>query len=543
MNFLKNNFAEKINLSLYLLILFAYFCAYIFVSVNIPVDADGALHASTVEVMAQTGTLLDYHPFTLTEGSNHLPIFYPKLFYTLMTIIATLIGKMTYFIIVPSFGILTGLFIYLLAASISKKKYVGIIASIVCLSSYGVATNSVDMFRMETMVILLLVASTYCLYRFSTTGNISFFICSIIFTGASLATKQLTYMVLPLFAFAIFALLEGTLLKKFKYVCTFYLAIFLIASPLLIKEFLSTGTLFYPGVPFVGKIEKQIADIFHIKLYSTGEGWSKYAVGSDRIIKLKDYFSSPESHLVFLNPFSYIESDITSSFFLLLVGLGSILLILRRFYFLLIFLASQQLILFVQPLERYFILNQVLSTLIIGCSAGLVEAKKFKISHQTRITIVAFLIVSSILSIGNILYRSYQIPDYSWQKYVPGRLKSNVDAGVWLHDNSPKDSVIITPRTHVTSYYSYRDTLWINQLGGEQIYEAFLQNDVEKIHRIGKTYKNSYILIPDFWVVEAEAEGKWISFVERKTVDLIGQKKDYFEKVYDNKQILIYKII
>src|SRR5688572_28160580 len=110
------------------IILTIYLVFYLSVSFSIPVDGDGALHAATVKVMAETGTLIDYHPYTITDGLNLLPIFYPKLFYTEMTILYVLIEKATFHAIVPTFGVLISLFIFLITRWLFKRYSIAILS-------------------------------------------------------------------------------------------------------------------------------------------------------------------------------------------------------------------------------------------------------------------------------------------------------------------------------------------------------------------------------------------------------------------------------
>src|SRR6185503_3624537 len=140
---------------------------YLIVSLSIPISGDGGLHASTVKVMANTGQLIDVHPYMIQDGSKLLPIFYPKLFYSLMTALYVFLGDIVFKIFVPTLGVLTALFIFLTVRLLFKNSFVAFAATIVSLSSNGLITNSVDMFRMETMVMFLNIASIFSLLKFT----------------------------------------------------------------------------------------------------------------------------------------------------------------------------------------------------------------------------------------------------------------------------------------------------------------------------------------------------------------------------------------
>ncbi|MBI5127387.1 glycosyltransferase family 39 protein [Candidatus Roizmanbacteria bacterium] len=535
MNSLKN--------TVLLILIFIFSAAYLFVSLKIPVDGDGALHAGTIEVIKEKGRLISFHPLTLTEGSSKLPIFYPKLFYTTMTAISLLIGTTTYNAVVPIFGVLIGLFVFLIARFLFKNFYSSILSSLIAFSSYGLITNSVDMFRMETMVILLVLASIYCLLRYTETKSKIWFSLSIIFFAACLGTKQQAYIYAPIFPLLIFNRLESSFIKKLIMTVLFFLFCFILVAPIVLEEFLSTGTFFYPGVPLIGRIEKIIADLFNVNLYSVGAGWVKYGVGSERIANLKEQFSQPYNHLLFLNPFYTETKDslLASSFYIPLFLFGCLLL-LKKYYSLVIFIIFQQVLLFIQPLERYFLLNQIFAALIIGGCLVFFEKKTHR-NYLIKILFIMVIVVFSVISSVSVLSESLKIPDYSQDKYVPGRIKAEEDAGQWLANNTELDSVIVTPRTHVFSYYSRRQALWINQLGGEEIYEAFLDNDVDSIHKISRQYSHSYLVIPQYWIIDGQAEGKWISYLEKQTVSSIGERKEYFQKVYSNKLVDVYKTL
>jgi hypothetical protein len=207
------------------------------------------------------------------------------------------------------------------------------------------------------------------------------------------------------------------------------------------------------------------------------------------------------------------------------------------------FLLLQQVLLYVQPLDRYFLLNQVVAALLVGSSVLVFKSGRL-VSKQVYFAMSLFIVLISVVSSQSMFADANTIPNYSWGSYVPNRIAKEEIAGQWLLKNTSENAIIITPRTHVFSYYSHRRALWLNQLGGEDIYIAFINNDVEEINKIAGKYQESYIIIPEYWVVDAEADGKWVSYLERGTVDLIDRSTNLFEKVYEDQDVIkIYKTI
>lgn len=534
----KNNYSNI----LLLIILTIYTFFYLYISSQIPIDGDGALHAATVKVMAEKGSLIDFHPYTITDGEELLPIFYPKLFYTLSTILTVFDFKIATTFMVPFFGVLIGLFTYLLCRQIFTDRVSPFVGLIIALSSAGLILNSVSMFRMETTVVLLALAAFYSLLRYMGTKNSSWLIVSIITFAAALSTKQQAYLYIPFIFLAIYLRLKSNLLEKTAIFMAYMAGSFLLASPMLINQFQKTGTFFYPGVPLVGKIESQIAKVFNIRLYETGEGWIKYGVGSDRITSLKSEYSRISSHITFLNPLDGAGPSSLQNFLNVILAIGTITLAASGGIFLIIFLILQQVVLYIQPLERYFLMNQILAVIII--TSGYKHIIKFIGKHKTTsLALTGFIIFVFSTYSFSFMKRNLAIPNYEWGQYAPEKIPAAVESSDWIRENTGKDTVLITPRTHIFSYYSERKSLWINQIGGTDIYEAFLHNDIEKIHEIAKRYQDSYIVIPVLWVVEEEADGKWIPFIEQKTVSMIDADKKLFEKVFKNSYVTIYKVI
>ncbi len=532
----------KISNLLLFLILAIYTFLYLKVASTIPIDGDGALHASTIQEIVNTGTLVDFHPLTIAEGNSLLPVFYPKLFYTLMSVISVFDMHLALSLVVPFFGILIGLFVYLISKEIFKSPIAHFVSLLFTLSSYGLISNSLDMFRMETMVVLLGLSSFYSLLKYCKTKHMGWLVVSTVLFSTCIGTKQQSYLYLPLMFLVIFFKLKEKFLVKIFTFITFCFFSFLIAAPILIDEFRSTGTFFYPGVPYVASIEKVIAKPFNIKLYETGEGWKRYAVGSDRIVELKKYYGKLSSHIAFLSPVGSIGNYVIENFFTLGVVLGALAILPGELY-LLVYVLSQQAVLFIQPLERYFLLNQIIGAMLIGGGVDVLNKTVGKNYKLFNYLIIMLTVLISINSTYGFLRSSSEVPNYEYGMYAPGRLNAYIEAGEWLDKNTSNDSVLITPRTLVFSYYSKRRALWLNQLGGKDIYEAFLNNDVEKIHLLSSSYKNSYIVIPTIWILNGEADGKWIPYIEAKTVSEINRRSDYFAKVYTNNYVTVFKNI
>ncbi|OGC50403.1 hypothetical protein A2716_04320 [candidate division WWE3 bacterium RIFCSPHIGHO2_01_FULL_40_23] len=517
-----------------------FLIAYTTISAQIPVDGDGGFHAGVVEYIAKNGTLTDVHPYVLVDRYEHLPLFYPKLFYVEMASLFTLLGDTTLKAVVPTIGIFIAIFIFLVSRRISTSKAVPIITSLVALSSFGLITNSVDMFRMETMVILLGLASIYCFYMFTQVRSLNWFVCSVIFLAACISTKQQAYIILPIFPIIAINKLHTAFKTKLFYTIILFFFSFLLAAPILTNQFLGTGTLFYPGVPFINSIERLTTSALDIIGHETGEGWKRYAFESDRGQNLKIKFSNPANHLSFLNPFSTLTTKPFSAGINILLILGCFILIMKGNLFIVIFLVIQQLLLHKFPIERYYILSQILASMIIGVSFEFFF--RFQKLKFINALILSFILIGVISSTVYTLSSSSSIPDYSYGRHYPNRLKATIESGRWLEKNSPKNATVITPRAYLDSYYAKRDSLWLNQLGGEEIYEAFLNNDVNKIYTISKSYPSSYILLPEFWIVNGSADGMWIPFIERETVNKIKERNDYFEPVYDDGLVSIFKV-
>ncbi len=537
---IKKNYVLLIVLTL----LVTAFITYSIVSYSIPVDGDGGMHAQTVEVIAARGRLINFHPYILADGDRLLPIYYPKLFYVEAATLRIVVGSLVYWLMVPFLGVLSGLFVYLISRNIFKNKALAILPALITLCSYGLITNSTEMFRMETMVIMLNLSAIYSAMKYLAEKNKVWLILTTIFLGAALGTKQLTYVILPVFLLLIFLNNKHSLRSKFKISLIIYGVSFMIAAPVLINQFMGAGTLFYPGVPLVSKLEPITSKVFKANLYEVGQGWKKYAIGSSRVEDAGTTYSNPSSHFKFLDPLR--QSRLNNPFVeltYLFLALGLLFFIKTKQFTIPLFLLSQQYLLYRFPLERYFLINQILASILF--SGGVLFLYLYKGLRNPYIRLAPLIIALSVsfISAKNILAQTEEIPDYSYGMYAPGRLSATVEAGQWLSTNTGEDAVIITPRVNVVSYQSSRKSLWLNQIGGDSIYEAFLNNDIDSIYRIAKHYPESYILIPNFWVVKGEADGLWISFVEQKTVDMIGQDTKHFKEVHKNGLVLIYKIV
>jgi hypothetical protein len=346
-----------------LLIPILAFIAYISVTYSIPMNGDGAFHAGTVEKLAETGKVSNYHPYTLESKGKHLPIYYPKLFYVEMAALRNFMGPSVYSTIVPLMGAIIGLITYLLSREIFKNQYIGIVSMLVVLCSSGLIANSAVMFRMENMVILLLLASIYTLFIFTKNEKYTWFICSVLLLSAAVGTKQISYAVLPIYIMLLALNFHAQIIRRIKYLLILFCCSFLIASPVLINEFVGSGTLFYPGVPFVGNIEKAMSATLHINLDRLGNGWKKYAIGSDRSSNLKNKYHDLDNHLAFLNPFTYFGNNPLTFFSALFICFGLVMLFKQGYYFLFAFMVLHELMLAVFPLTRYFLINQIFASI------------------------------------------------------------------------------------------------------------------------------------------------------------------------------------
>jgi hypothetical protein len=204
-----------------------------------------------------------------------------------------------------------------------------------------------------------------------------------------------------------------------------------------------------------------------------------------------------------------------------------------------------ELMLAVFPITRYFLINQIFASILIGAGSFFVF-KHLKNNNQIYsmgtaliVLIVAISLYSARISLSN----AKSAPDYSYGRYVPGNVKSMENAAEWINHNTPKDSVVISPRANDVTFYAKRDCWWLNQSGGSDVYEAFLSSNADQIHSVAKQFNHSYILIPKFWVVNSDTSHMWISFIQQSSVDSIRRSDTDFRLVYKNTKVEIYKTI
>lgn len=526
-----------------LFILFAIltmFLIYFLLSLKYPFVADSAYYFSVIKQITNTAQLHGTAPYTLATPHTNFPIFYPQLFFIEVTAFNLLLGDISFKLITPLSGALFILSAYILAKHVRGKK-IAILTIIALIGSYYIMEFSTRM-EQEPTLFFLMVLFLYCFYMLIKSGNKNWvFVSAIILAGAIGLKQQWVFLLF----FIVILLVIYWFLKERKIYNHISNSLMLlciagvIVSPVLIYQFDTTGTLFYPGgtPQSTTKTEETFAKIRGIQKYQLNPAWMEYAKNYSWVISRTQNVQSITKIIDTVNPLSGRKPDTPNRlFFSVFFSLALIRILKKKTPELITLLLLMSVLLafyiILIPVWDYFIVTIVLSAIIFAFGISTF----FEPFNREKIITPLILMILVVASAANAV-DSYQ---YLQKKSIGANINMNEyeEIGTWIKHNVPENAVILTSRLHEISQFAERKTIWLNLVGGTELYEAFNSGNETRLFNTMVESNVSYVLITDWWTGNPMTWVGYMSSLGAQTVKESGQ----FEEVYRTKRVSLYRL-
>jgi len=521
---------------------------YSSLSFNTPMYSDGLLYADIIKHISQTGNLVGTHPHQAVTFDKNLPIFYPQLFFVEVAILNLILikGELAFDLVQSIPGMLFILSAYLLARHIGGSK-VAFLSSIILLGNFYLMQFAGSRFKADLTLYFLMVLFLYSFYRSLENKKTRWTLLSIVLMAGSLGTKQQSYFLIILMIAVLVVALSVQNWETYRATLLNGLTVLFgglaLGFPVLFYQFYTTGTFLYPSnAPyFLVQIEQDIAQVLGVTRYELNPAYLKYIKYSGYGLTRIQLSESPREILNFLSG-SYPDPQLQhvfTSFFPVFFCFGLARVLKERSNRILFVLSNLLVLTFIyvflfQSREHIFILG-VFSSIILSYGV-LTTCTSFVASHKRKLVYLVFL----VLVIGTLLstWSSY---NYFYgvatdQKLKMGELQR---AGLWIENNTPPDAIILTSRDGEVSYYSNRRTIWLNMIGGTEVYEAFNYGDEDELIQAMVKHHISYILVPKYWVGDPIS---WVGFMSEQMVETIENSAN-FKEIYNTEYVSLYMLV
>jgi hypothetical protein len=533
------------------------------IALSVGITGDGAMHAMIAREIARNFRLQSHFPYFVTGQGTYYPVAYPQFFHVIMAVFYMVGGDTGIILLAPITGTLV-----VLAVFIFMRKFFGstvaLIASFLLIGERHLFVITIEPL-MEGLVILLSILTIFEFLLYTSSGKKQNLLLSSLFLGLLLATKQQGFIISVVLAvFTLAFTIKKIYSKKVspvqvlkKNVGSLFLLLgisLLIAAPFLYFQIQTTGTIDYPPATGITKLflkPKWVED-------SESVEWIAWRAG---------YNITPLHAILFLI-LIYYYSTVFSVFISILIILGFMYMILRKEYhdFLLLIISFIVVyfptMLYMNTTWRYFSTLPVLSTMVAALGAYWVVKKlaytnflktdlkstlgstKGMRKHKFTIVLVTsflilFLIIPTFANIYANYMKGYKGSDRTTGGYWPDRMTKVREAAEWLNEHTTSTDIILVDRWNEVGYYSERNVLCINELGGHNIPKIYASNSSSEAIKYLREYNITYI-----WISQLQIDRSMYEWIPRHgLLDFIDFSPQYFRKVYQNDLIRIYKVL
>jgi len=533
----------------------------VWVALSNDFGSDPAAHAMAAREIARTLQLKPYFPYFVTGQGTYYPIAYPQLFYVFLAFSYILGGEVGMKLVSPIFGTLTVLVVFFFVRKLFSSL-TALIASFLLIGERHLFLVTAEAF-MEGAVTFFSVVAAFEYLLYLKNREKKFFVLSIVSLGLLLATKQqglLVAVILVIFTL-IFTVKEIRVKKagvfsafKQNMGCAFLLIVvsLIIASPFLYYQISTTGTIDYPPANDLTKLffqPKWVEDSASIKYVASRAG----------------YQILPSQPFLFLLLIEYYNT-IYVPFISFLIILGFALIILKKEHtdflllmasFLLVYLS---IMLYMVLPWRYLVTLPVLSIIIAAIGASWILKKlastdlgKFHLRSIFGVSfpkekcknvliigfVILFLILPTFADIQANYTKCYAGENWTTGGYWPDRLKKVKEAAEWLNKHTTMTDIILVDRWLEVGYYSERNVLCINEMGGHNLPKLYAASTPIEAIKYIREYNITYI-----WISQLQIDRSMYEWIPRHgLLDFIDFAPSYFEKVYQNDLIRIYRVL
>ena len=559
---------SQVNKNLIWLILGAFLLFDIVFRVSIALSAgitgDGAMHAMIAREIARTFRLQPHFPYFVTGQGTYYPVAYPQFFHVIMAVFYVLGGDTGIILLAPITGTLI-----VLAVFIFLRKFFGstvaLIASFLLIGERHLFTVTVEPL-MESLVILLSILALFESLLYMSRGKKQNFLLSSIFLGLLLATKQQGFIISVVLAVFTFVFTIKKIHSKKvspvqtlkKNVGSLFLLLgisLLIAAPLLYFQIQTTGTIDYPPATGITKLilkPKWVEDSESIE-------WIAWRAGYDITLLHTLSFS-----MLILYFYPTVFSVLIS--FLIIPGFAYIVLRKEHHDFLLLITSLIviffPIMLYMNTTWRYFSTWPVFSAILAALGAywgvkklayasllkidlksiwgSTKKIREYKFNNFLVIGfIVLFLVIPTFANIHANYIKNSEGSDWTTGGYWPDRIEKVKEAAEWLNKHSTSADIILVDRWNEVGYYSERNVLCINELGGHNIPKIYAANSPYEAIKYIREYNITYI-----WISQLQIDRSMYEWIPRHgLLDFIDFSPQHFRKVYQNDLIRIYKVL
>lgn len=525
-------------------ILFAILTVFLIsfsLSLNFPFLSDSAFYFSVIKQITDMAQLHGTAPYTLATPHTNFPLFYPQLFFIEVTALNLLSGNISFNLFTPLSGALFILSVYILAKPVCGKK-IAVLTVIALIGSYPLMSLSSIGVEQEATLFFLMIIGIYCFFRAINSGKKSWiFVSSIILAGAVGMKQQWVFLIFFIvILLVIYWLKEKKIHNRLSNSIMMLCVAGVIVSPVLMYQFDTTGTLFYPGgtPQSITEIEEAFAKIRGIQKYQLNPAWMEYGENTSWVISRTQGAQSITKIIDFANPLSEPKPNTPNRlfysvffFFALirflkkktpeLIALLLLMLVLLAFYIILI------------PIKSYFTVTIALSAVIFAFGiATFFEPSK----RGAKIIAPLILMIFVVASTANAVDSYQNLHKKSIEANI--NIKEYEEIGTWIKHNVPENALILTSRGVEISQFADRKTIWLNLVGGTEIYEAFNSGNETRLFNTMVESNISYVLIIDWWTGNPKTWVGYMSSLGAQTV----KESDQFEEVYRTKRAALYRL-
>ena len=517
--------------------------ANLYLQQNTPFWSDSSTNANIMTQIAQSGEISSTEPYKLATPDSPFPILYPQLYFVLVATLHQFIGPFA-IKLVPSLSVAFLIVaIYILGKHICGHR-VGLIASLVAIP----AVIGVRGIEAEMSLFLLVVLSLLGFHLALRTGRKRWLLLAGIFAAGAVGMKQEGWFAILFIVLAtiIYAATERNIWRKRLRDGLIAIAIAVVLFlPVLSYQFSTTGYIFYIGAlpgP-AAQAEEEVASWLGAERYELNSAYMEYHRDSGAISQRRAE-ASPEGTIRLLNSFdnSSVGRDFLEGFFVLFLVFGAVYVFRDRNKTIMAVALSLALVAVIYMTlihaRTYFSVMPLLAGVVFAY--GLVRVGEGALSTRYRlrtvIQAVLGLIIISGVSIGAVT--TYQDSLDRSVNSTP-RQEEYREMGEWIDKELPQDAVILTPRQNELAQYAHRQVIWINPVGGTELYEALNFGSDSQLADIMDREGVSYIFVDQQWVGNPQ---RWVAYVAWGAVEGL-EASDSFERIFGTERTDLYQLI
>jgi 4-amino-4-deoxy-L-arabinose transferase-like glycosyltransferase len=517
--------------------------ANIYLLQHTPFWSDSSSNANFITQIAQSGEISSTEPYKLATPDSPFPLVYPQLYFVLVATLHQFIGPFA-LKLVPSISVAFLIVaIYILGKHLCGHR-VGFVASLVVVPGV-IFTRSIEA---EMSLLLLVVLSLLGFHLALQTGRKRWLLLTGIFAAGAVGMKQEGWFAILLIVLAtiIYAATETKVWRRRLRDGLIAIAVAVVLFfPVIFYQFSTTGYIVYIGtLPApVAQVEEEVASWLGAERYEPNAAYTEYHSNS-RAISQRKTRASPLGTVRFLNSFDNRSAgrEFLEGFFVLFLVFGAVYVFRDRNKTVMALALSLAVVavLYMTLIyaRSYFLVMPLLAGVVF--SYGLVrvgEGALLTRDGPRRVIQAALgLVVISGVSIGAVT--AYQ-----------GSLDRSVDSmpkqreyremGEWIDKELPQDAIILTPRQNELAQYAHRRVIWLNPVGGTELYDALNFGSDTQLASVMARDGVSYIFIDERWVGNPKW---WISYVSRGAVEGL-EASDSFERIFGTEMTDLYHLI